>query len=236
MQPLAGGDTSGLLVSARSAKYASRAPVNTVAFWKMEGGKVEADEVFFHKYFNTVDKGKEQAKKRKADKKRGVNQGGSEEEDENEEEIWKALVDSRPEIEGSDQSDADLGMEDLESALGDSDDDDLSAMEARDSNDQDILDDDPDDENDDPLLDFGEDDDALLRSDDEIASDLDKAFKAEMQLGSSGQKGDASIPAGKEDRRTKRGNKRRRLKHLPTFASVDDYAAMLGGDEDENGR
>ena len=231
MQPLAGGDTSGLLVSARSAKIALRAPVNTEAFWEMEGEKVEADEVFFHKYFNTIGKGKELAKKKKADKKKSVNDGDSEEDKDDEEEIWKALVDSRPEIEGSNQSDADLDMDDLDSAHGGSADDDLAVENDKDV---DIPADGPDDSDGSPAMDFGEDADALLHSDDEIASDLDKAFKAEVQLGSSA-KGGASKLVEEENGGSKRETKRRRVKNLPTFASVDDYAAILGEGEDDDG-
>ena len=230
MQPLAGGDASGLLVSARSARSALRAPVNTEAFWKMEGAKVEADEVFFHKYFNSMGKGKEQVKKKKVDKKKGTERDDSEQEDEDEEEIWKALVDSRPDIEGSDQSDADLDMDDLDSAIGDSDDE-LAVEEAEDGKDQSIPDVDLSDDDDDAAMDFGEDNDAILASDDEIASDLDEAFKAEMQVGSSA-KADASSLGQEEE--SKRGKKRRRLKNLPTFASVDDYAVMLGGDDEDD--
>ena len=211
MQPLAGGDTSGLLVAARSKKGA-QVPVNTEAFWKMEGGKVNADEAFFHKYFNTMGRGKEQAKKKKVKEKASEDEAS--EGEEGEEEIWKALVDSRPEIEGSDQSGGDLGMDDLESALEGSD----HGVEKEDFADTDEENMEFGEDN----LDFADDDGALLDSDDEVPSYLDSAFKDEMHFHA-----DKTAPAHEE----KRDKKRRRLKNLPTFASADDYAAMLTGDD-----
>lgn len=220
MQPLAGGDTSGLLVSARS-KTSAKAPVNTEAFWKMEGRKVDVDEVFFHKYFNVMGRGKELAKNKKKAVDKADTARDSDKGEEDEDEIWKALVDSRPELEGSEDSDVDDGFEDLDSSLGDSPD------EAMHGDTADLQDDEDDDTpDDDGAIDFGEDDDALLGSDEEVASDLDEAFKGEVQFNS------AKATAVPEEE--KRGKKRRRLKNLPTFASAEDYAAMLDGDDAEN--
>jgi len=212
MQPMAGGDSSALLVSAYSNKDRSRQPVNSEAFWKMESGKVNADEVFFHKYFSTLGRGKEKAQKRKADKKKdadGSESGSQGDEDE----IWKALVDSRPELdEGSDGgifSDDDAGseMEDLDSSV------DGGALS--DDGEEDGLD-----------LDDG-DDDALVDSEGEVPSDLDEVFEAEVQV--SKKKRPAALKEPEEEET--RGKKRRRMKNLPTFASAEDYAKML--DEDD---
>ncbi|MCJ1382614.1 hypothetical protein MMC17_005727 [Xylographa soralifera] len=219
MQPLAGGDTSGLLISAQS-KTRTRQPVNTEAFWKMEAGKVDADEVFFHKYFSSMGKGKESAKKKKAEKKRDA--GEESEGEENEDEIWEALVSSRPEIEGSDPSDDDIEMEDLDSEFESDSENELEELDLAPEEDVGMSDDDGEEG-----LDF-DDDDALLGSDDEVPNDLNEAFESEVLFAK--ERASANTNEGKT------GKKRRRLKNLPTFASVEDYAAMLGDDDDDDGQ
>ena len=215
MQPLAGGDTSGLLVLAQG-KNRLKQPVNTDAFWKLDGGKVDADEVFFHKYFNAMGKGKELAKKRNSEKK--LHGGDDSDVDEHEDDIWAALVNSRPEIEGSEGSEDDIEMEDLESALGSEDDaisEEVESAALADGNDS--------DGDAEEVIDF-DDDDALLDSDEEVPSDIDKAFQSEVQLATNKE-----AISEKEKRRAKK----RKLKNLPTFASADDYAAMLNEDEED---
>lgn len=227
MQPMAGGDSSALLISAYSDKDRSRQPVNSEAFWKMESEKVGADEVFFHKYFSTLGRGKEKAKKRKADKKKDAEGSGSDSEGD-EDEIWKALVESRPELdEGSDggifSDDDDVGSE-----LEDMDSDDGGAvLDAGDGDGEDAIGGAIDDDDDLDLEDG--DDGALLDSDDEVPSDLDKAFEAEVQVG----KGQKAVALQEPQEGETRGKKRRRMKNLPTFASADDYAKMLDEDEDD---
>ena len=221
MQPLAGGDTSGLLVTARS-KNGLRAPVNTEAFWKMEGRKVDVAEVFFHNYFNAIGRGREQAKmkSKKQTQQRVENAGtdGDEEGQEDEEEIWKALVDSRPEIGGSDLSDTDVGYDELEAELAEGEDEVALTGDTGDG----VHGNSTSDEGSE-AMDLGEDDDALLNSDEEIDSGLGETFNDEVQ--SVSKKCNAEPVEGQNLK------KRRRLKNLPTFASVDDYAAMLDGDE-----
>lgn len=228
MQPLGASDASGLLVSARSAAAGAKAPVNSEAFWKLEDAKVDADEVFFHRYFSALGRGREKARKKKV----GVAEGEEAEDEEAEDAIWKALMDSRPEVEGS-EGDEELGMEDLESAVGGSDDevgsDDEGVVVDRDDEDDEDPSGDGDDD-DDASLDFGDDDDdeALLGSDDDVPSDLDEAFKKEVRFNT--PKADAEEEG--QGRSAKRA-KRRRLKNLPTFASADEYATMLEGDDEE---
>lgn len=212
MQPMAGGDSSALLVSAYSNKDRSRQPVNSEAFWKQESEKVGADEVFFHKYFNALGKGREKAQKKKADKKQKVEEGSESEGDEDE--IWKALVDSRPELdEGSDGgifSEDDVGSE-MDDGQHHDDPDLEDAVETDGSFD---------------LEDDGEE--AILDSDEEVSSDLEEDFDSGIQM--SKAKKTAGLEAPEEGE--KRGKKRRRMKNLPTFASVDDYAKMLDEDGD----
>ena len=111
MQPHAAPDSSGLLIAPGSGR--STQPVNTEAFLKMQDENVKADEVFFHKYFNTKARAQGVAKSKK-DKRQKTAEDS--EDDKEEEEIWQALVDSRPEIEGSEgdeDADMDMDMDDL---------------------------------------------------------------------------------------------------------------------------
>ena len=215
-----GGDPSALLVSRYSEKDKSRAPVNSEAFWKMESEKISADEVFFHKYFSTLGRGKEKTRKKKEEKRKGEEASESEGD---EEEIWKALVDSRPEVEGGSDggifSDDDTDLEDLED-----DDEDLGEV-GQGLSDQDER----EDVGDRSLLLGDEDDEALFDSEAEVSSEAEEAASFRRELQSNKRK-----TAEKEDpeKGEKRSKKRRRLKNLPTFASADDYAKMLG-DEDE---
>lgn len=213
---MAGGDTSGLLVSARSR--ATTKPVNSEAFWKLEGDKVGADEVFFHKYFSSMGRGKEESKKKKA--KRKAEDASDGEEDEGEDEIWKALVDSRPELEGSNASDDDLDLEELDSATED------DADEDGPSNPEEVSSEEAEAEVDGEMVEFEDDDGAMLDSEDEVPSDLEKAFSGDQAQFD-------TKTASNEPEESKRGQKRRKLKNLPTFASAEDYAGMLDDDNDD---
>ena len=211
MQPLAGSESNALLVSRYSNKERARQPVNSEAFWRQESDKVGADEVFFHKYFSTLGRGREKAKKKKESRRKGEDDGSESEADE--EEIWKALVESRPEVEGGsdggfddDDGDVDLGSE-MEEGGADEGEGDLA------------LEDEDDDD----------DDGALFDSEDEVPSDLERAFEKEVVQ--EGKRKHAAAPA--VELGEKRSKKRRRLKNLPTFASAEDYAKMLDEDDVE---
>ena len=244
MQPLAGGDDSGLLVT-KGGGGRRKEPVNTEGFWSMGEGQIREDEVFFHRYFNTVGKEKDKAKakaEKKAKKKRDADGDTVGSEDEADDEIWKALVDSRPKLDegGSDggifsDEDSDEDMEDVADYSDDESEDEGQEVGkgANDDSDNDLLD-----------LEDASDDDALLDSDDEVP--LDDAFAAEVQsnqplpLPNTGgtsrkrtERGSSMIEAGDTEQPEKRSAKRRRLKNLPTFASVDEYAKLLDGDDDE---
>lgn len=215
MQPISRTDSSVYLASARERAPAQES-VHSEAFWRSDISKVNANEVFFHKYFNIIGRGKDQAREKK-EKRKAKKADSDEEDDEGEDEIWKALVNSRPDLEGSEPSENDMEM-DM--------DDDESASELDEGGVQ--LDKegagsgDMDDESEEALFD-DDDDGALLGSDDEVPSDLEKAFNEEAKLG-----GETRSELLEE---SKRGKKRRKLKNLPTFASVDDYAEMIGDDE-----
>lgn len=229
MQPLAGVDSSGILLNSLRPKSRSKDPVNSEAFWKMESEKVDPDEVFFHKYFSSLGKEKERAKERKRKKAGKADAGDGEDEDE--EEIWKALVESRPEIEGSgeDEGEEDMDMEDLESEMGRTEDEDGGEdVEAVVNGEGEVKTGDESeveemDESDHEAVDLGEDDEAMLESDEELPSDLEKTFERGVK--------ESEAAVGSSD--TGKRRDKRRLRNLPTFASAEDYADMIGDDEVE---
>ncbi|KAI9752569.1 MAG: hypothetical protein M4579_005567 [Chaenotheca gracillima] len=214
MQPLSGGGSEAMLMANRDGSRA-KAPLNTENFWSRKAEDISADEVFFHKYFNEVGRGGANAAKRKRDKQ-ADKEDVSEEDEGKEDEIWKALVDSRPEIEGSDEGESDLEMDDLSS---DEDgfpeiDDDESDEEAADEEDD---------------IDMGGELDGVdgLPSDDDDngSADLEATFQKELEM---------AEPEKVEEEPTKEPkNKRRKMKNLPTFASAEDYAEMLAGEEQD---
>ncbi|KAL8991910.1 MAG: hypothetical protein Q9188_007681, partial [Gyalolechia gomerana] len=149
---------------------------------------------------------------------------GSDEDGEAEEEIWKALVESRPEIEGSeggseDDEGFDVEMDELDEEMGSDEgsEGEIGDKEGTQRNGTADLDDDE------GMPDFGEDDDALLGSDDDVPSDLEAASEQEVK------------GAELKDDKKKKGKKAKRMKfkQLPTFASADDYAGMLEGEGDK---
>lgn len=257
MQPLAGGDTQDRLVEAGKAAPQGM-PLNSENFWKRKADEVAAEDVFFHEYFNRVNKDKTRAKKGKDDDEDPVarDEEGDELSDA-ESEIWKALVDSRPEVEAGD-SDDDLDLDDLDSAYDDDEDEDAGAGEGDD--DEVIFNDESDEPSDEEFDGLDEDEDAAVSSppavskkapaktgkdaktpakddesddfdmdvsDDEAFLDSDEDLPSDMELGG------VELPAETPDVPTASDSKKRRkLKHLPTFASADDYAALLA-DEDE---
>lgn len=234
MQPLAGTESGDVLVAAGGAAGKARAqePVNSEAFWRKRAEEVAAEDVFFHEYFNRLGKDKKQ-KKDKKEKKDPVDRDEEAGESDNESEIWRALVESRPELEADEDSDVDLDMDDLESDFdeedgegeGEQEDGDVIFNEESDEEAEKEEEEEEeegkkakeqpsDDEEDGDAFDMDvSDDDAFRDSDEELPSDLDVAQTTE-----------------KDDKGGRK--KRRKLRHLPTFASVDDYAELLANEDD----
>lgn len=252
MQPLAGGDTADRLVEAGKSA-AQAAPLNSENFWKKKADEVAAEDVFFHEYFNRVNKDKARAKKGKsAEDPVDRDEEGIDGLSDNESEIWKALVDSRPDLEADEDSDADLDLDDLDPAY-DYDEDEGEDGEGGD--DEVIFNDESDAPSDEAMeeANFGgfddeaispaptaakkmgkkaakdkpteEDEDAFDMdvSDEEAIIDSDEDLPSDMELGG------VELPPTEAPSERK---KRRKLKHLPTFASADDYAALLEEEDD----
>ncbi|KAL2006151.1 hypothetical protein VTN00DRAFT_9805 [Thermoascus crustaceus] len=260
MQPLAGGDTSGLLVTSGAAAGTQQEPVNSEAFWRKRADQVAAEDVFFHEYFNRVGKDKEKSRKEKKKAAKDPVERDEEADDlsDNESEIWKALVESQPELEGADDSDDDLNMDDLESAFDDDEDED----EGEQGGDDDVIfNDESDEEEGEEEKEEEEEEEEMeekkkstkadkkekakkaeAEQSDEEAFDMDvsddDAFRdSDEDLPSDMEIGGVKIPStaddkDKDDDGASGRKKRRKLKHLPTFASVDDYAALLAGEDD----
>jgi ribosome biogenesis protein MAK21 len=231
MQPMSG--TSKAADYLITQRYGDRLhdPINSEQFWRKKVDNVREDEVFFHTYFEKAGKAKHAAKKDKKKKRKA----DDESDESGEEEIWKALVNSRPDIEGEDDDDegfSDFDMDDMsdddadapanmdegvELNLG-SEDEEADTAEKADDDDEDIGDE---------AFDL-DDEDAFVDSDEDIPVDIDMNDDTDV---------DEPLPPtkGKKDKdktEEKKGKKKRKLKHLPTFASAEDYAKLLGDDSE----
>ncbi|KAK5277223.1 RNA-binding ribosome biosynthesis protein mak21, partial [Cryomyces antarcticus] len=177
MQPLAGTHAADLLIRSRDGGRAE-APLNTEAFWRKKGEDVKADEAFFHQYFGMAGKRTTAQSKKKA-KEEEEEEDDEGRDDAGEDEIWKALVDSRPEVEGP-ESDDDLDMDDLDSAYSGSE------VETNEGLDDDPDDGDVDGDAEDGLADLESEDDAMLDDDADLPSDFDgfaEAPKGQAETG-----------------------------------------------------
>lgn len=211
MQPLAGGDSRGVLISGRASQNGQQ-PVNTEAFWRKKTEDVAVDEIFFHKYFSQIGKGKQAINKKKPAK---APRGSDDEDDEDEDEIWQALVDSRPEVEGPSDDESDMEMLDLDDSDAESD----SADEIEeDGEDEGVIFNDSE-----GSVSAMDDEDDLIDSEEDAPEEIDELFEKELEKG----KGSADKPETSRE-------KKRKMKSLPTFASAEDYAEMLDNDDDED--
>jgi ribosome biogenesis protein MAK21 len=221
MQPLAGSAAADLLIKKRDGSR-TEIPLNNEAFWLKKSEEVAADEVFFHQYFN-------QSKKKQTTKDRAAGKDRDAEDSGDEQEIWKALVDSRPELEDADEDEE--GFSDLEDLQSDDDEDEAADEEDKEDagvelhgfdeaeQDEDITQD--SDGFDATQLDSEED--AFMDSDDEVPVDV----PADVGDGTA----DTTSGQGKASKFKERKDRRKKLKQLPTFASVEDYAKLLEEDD-----
>ncbi|KAF2266795.1 CBF-domain-containing protein [Lojkania enalia] len=231
MQPMSGtSKAADYLITLRDGDK-QHDPVNSESFWRRKMDDVRADEVFFHTYFDKAGKAKQANKKEKKKMKNGK-QDEDEDEESAEEEIWKALVNSRPDIEGRDEGSeewSNIDMDDMsedeanggihegvELNLG-SDDEDAGAVPSHEINDD-------DEDMDDEAFDLDDDEEAIVDSDEDIPLDFDMDDDTDIE--------EPSAPKSKKEK-DKKGRKKRKLKHLPTFASAEDYAKLIGEDDSE---
>ncbi|CAO1621179.1 unnamed protein product [Parajaminaea phylloscopi] len=168
--------------------------------------------------------------------------------DEEEKEIWKAMKASMPAEDG----DADLLSDDDDDEGGDDDDEDLAMYDYTDSEDEDGgvaaedaaeadggrpsassdgSDDDEDgvfDEDEDDLLPFAD-----FGSGSEGEDDSDEEAGADDGAVAAGQKRGRAAEEPKSKSQLRRAERKKR-KAMPTFASAEDYAHLLGGDDDDD--
>lgn len=205
MQPmLAAGSAAHVVVPGRAKHQAN---VNSAEFWNKKQEDVAAEDVFFHTYFSQIGKpGQDSKGKKKKDSADGEDEGMDEDE------IWDALVNSRPEV-GGEGDDDDMDM----------DEDDMSDLGS-------LLDMSDDDDDEDEDMDSGAEGGEEVGEDDipDGWEDEDEPFSEseEEPAGKAKAKGKGK---GKDDSGRMR---KKELKKLPMFATADDYAAMLGDDDE----
>jgi ribosome biogenesis protein MAK21 len=227
MQPMANTTKAAdYLITARGGDRLHD-PVNSEQFWKKKVDSVREDEVFFHTYFEKAGKAKQVNKKEKK-KRKGEDDDEDEDESAGEDEVWKALVHSRPEIEGDEEDDSgfsDFDMDDM------SDDDDDAENDADADMDGGVeLNLDSDDEDEEPTAKAG------THQDDDNMGDEGFDFDDEDEEAFVDSDGDVPFDveaADDESKTDQKKNKKRKLKHLPTFASAEDYAKLIGDDDED---
>lgn len=219
MQPVLAAGSAAHVVVPGKAGTKHQPNVNSAAFWNKKQEDVAAEDVFFHAYFSQIGKPGQEAKTKKAKKEEtGDGQEGQEEMDEDE--VWDALVNSRPEVGGEDDDDMDLDM-------GEDDESDLA--ELLDMSDED------EDEDDDDDMDLDGEGAAELEDGEEIADgweDEDEAPSDEEEPAVKKGKASAKGKEGKDGKDGKGRMNKRELKKLPMFATADDYAALLADDDE----
>ncbi|KAF2638108.1 CBF-domain-containing protein [Massarina eburnea CBS 473.64] len=226
MQPMSGtSKAADYLISSRDGDK-MHDPLNSEAFWRQKVDDVRVDEVFFHTYFEKAGKAKQATKKDKKKKK-----DDDDSDDSGEDEIWKALVNSRPEVEdGGDVDDEGFSDFDMEDMM--SDDDAEGGVTMDDgvelnlgSDDDDVGDGAAQNEEDDGMDNFDlDDEEAFLDSDADVDIDIDDDTDVEEAPATTSKKGKDEEKGGR--------SKKRKLKHLPTFASMEDYAKLIGEDSE----
>ena len=204
MQPLAAAEGADMLISATSRTHKKLPPVNSSIHNPSKSESIRPEEVFFHKYFDTRDRTTPREQKRPSLKASNSVAEGEEHLREEDEQVWKALVESRPDLEVDEGNDLESISDDMEYSL---------------SEDEDQA---PADGDVDGVGEFGEEKEEIWASDDEVPAVTKMLDVAEDA--SSRQGGDRKALTSKQ-------SKRRMLKDLPTFASADEYAKMLEEDD-----
>ncbi|KAJ8114742.1 hypothetical protein ONZ43_g4834 [Nemania bipapillata] len=123
MQPIAARGQSQIFLSSR-LPTSHTGLVNSASFWNKKSGEIAVEDAFFHEYFTQMGKPGQTEREQKRIAKKDMR---SQEEDEeaHEDEIWDALVNSRPEI----REDSDDGTDFDMTSLDDSESDFRNAME-----------------------------------------------------------------------------------------------------------
>lgn len=251
MQPLFGGSqiNSSILVKASDIR-ANEVPVNTENWLNKKINDIKPDEKFFYQYFST----KQNAiKKVNKNETRGFDDVES---DLDEEEVWDALVKSRPDVEDDSENDGFGSMSDY----SDSDDSDANedANEEDNSDEAQVFEDElsegevaafddmfanggedeannsaDDDSADDQFFSFrDENGDELSSSDDEPAQQPEEDEKAQKPSSAKKRSNEEYPEEARKAKNKLKKQKRKEIKNLPLFASADDYSKYLQSDEE----
>ncbi|KAI1905562.1 RNA-binding ribosome biosynthesis protein mak21 [Ophidiomyces ophidiicola] len=227
MQPLASCDTRRLLITSSDTSKV-RDPVNNETFWTRKAEDVAAEDVFFHAYFNRL-----AADKSKWKVKKPTKENPSLDDSDTESEVFRALIETSADLECDKIGVIDLNLEDLGTTT-DSESEDIQSHPANEgvtlekgSSEEEL---EGGHQADDPfkapeevgLFDIDvSDEDAFCDSDQDIPSDISIGIRNKQN--------------DEVTRELTRGKKKRKLKHLPTFASVEDYAVLLEQEVDGDG-
>ena len=207
MQPLFGGSKINDSLLVRASDITSKeAPVNTKNWLDKKIDDINPEDKFFYQYFSTK---KSAIKKQKED---SADHFDSDEEMD-EDEIWNALVKSRPDVE--EDSEDDIGF----------DDEDLGSMSDSDSDiEVDIEGSDSDIEDGDAALNGAEDDDEEFPSFDEEGDDEETSGAEKHDI--------EDDEAAEDEQPSKKKSRKQKLRELPLFASADDYSQYMNSDSD----
>ncbi|KAI0171991.1 CBF-domain-containing protein [Hypoxylon sp. FL1284] len=204
MQPIAASGQGHILLSSKPPAKAAGSSLNSAEFWNKKSEDVAVEDVFFHEYFTRIGKSEQaERKKSKAGKEAAEDEDA---EEAAEDEIWDALVASRPEVEGGSESEE--GFDDLMSL--DEDDEDLKKQMAE------LDEQDGSEDEEEGGAEFWDD-----------SEDEDEEEDSELQALPSAE-GEAEEKPESEHKK-----RRKALKSLPMFASADDYAEMLAQEDDD---
>lgn len=203
MQPFADHTGPDQAVSLqRNAVGLNQVTVNSEEFWRKKVEDVPVDELFFHKYFNQKLAGAPNTKQAKKKKEAEAESDGEEDE------VWRAMVNSMPGEDGGED------LEDVDEDEDDSADDEEMQALLMDSEDED------EDEDEDDL-----DENELGDQDFDDMDDMDNWEDNEDEDGAGKRKAEDDSDDEEEEVAPKK--KRTKKPRLPTFASYEDYEAML---------
>lgn len=112
MQPILASGSASNIVASSKAGAKQQQIVNSASFWNLKPDQVSAEDAFFHEYFARVGKPAEAARAKKTVEDKTA---GADEEAGDEDEIWEALVNSKPEVEGADgEEDSDMDFDEYD--------------------------------------------------------------------------------------------------------------------------
>lgn len=239
MQPLGGAHTGSLLVKATNV-LGGDVPANTEDWLAMKVDQIKPDEQFFHQYFSTK-KSKIRNKNAGAGKDENEDEDDEEAMERDENEIWEALVKSRPDVEDISDEDgfSDFDEEDF-SASDDNEEGSDHVTETSVSNqlseDEGDLDQEGAPESD--AEDDSEDLDIFDINEDDELNDSDVELKMLTEGGDeeSDSEEDAQTADSKKRANTDEGakkSKKAKISSLPIFASADDYTQYLDSEDED---